>query len=212
MKIALIGATGFVGKEVLTEAVSRGHTVTALVRNPDKVPALEGVTAAKVDASDPDALGAVLAGHDLVISAFNGGWGDPDIYTKHMTGSRAIAKASEQAGIPLIAIGGAGSLHAADGSQFVDGPDFPADYKPGATAARDALDELKAGSWKNWTFLSPAFQLEPGTRRGIYRTGLDSPVVDEEGTSKISASDLAVAILDEAEMPKHRGRRFTVGY
>ena len=212
MKIALIGATGFVGKEVLTEAVSRGHTVTALSRNPDKLEPIDGVTAAKVDASDAAALAQALAGHDLVISAFNGGWGDPDIYNKHLNGSRAIAAASEQAGIPLITVGGAGSLHAPDGSQFVDGPDFPADYKPGATAARDALSELEAGSWKNWTFVSPAFQLEPGTRRGIYRTGLDSPVVDDEGTSRISAPDLAVAILDEAELPKHRGRRFTAGY
>ena len=212
MRIALIGATGFVGKEVLTEAVSRGHTVTALVRNPEKVEPLAGVTAVKVDASETEALAQALAGHDLVISAFNGGWGDPDLYNKHLNGSRAIAQASEQAGIPLITVGGAGSLHAPDGSQFVDGPDFPADWKPGATAARDALSELKAGSWKNWTFVSPAFQLEPGERHGIYRTGLDSPVVDDEGTSKISAPDLAVAILDEAEMPKHRGRRFTVGY
>lgn len=212
MKIALIGATGFVGKEVLTEAVSRGHTVTALVRSPEKVEATEGVTATKVDSSDAEALAQALAGHDLVISAFNGGWGDPDLYTKHLAGSRAIAAASEKAGLPLITVGGAGSLYAPDGSQFVDGPDFPADWKPGATAARDALTELKAGAWKNWTFVSPAFQLEPGTRRGIYRTGIDSPVVDDAGTSKISAPDLAVAILDEAEFPKHRGRRFTVGY
>jgi putative NADH-flavin reductase len=94
----------------------------------------------------------------------------------------------------------------------VDGPDFPADWKGGATAARDALAELKAGSWKNWTFVSPAFNLAPGTRRGIYRTGLDAPVMDDTGASTISAPDLAVAILDEAELPKHRGRRFTVGY
>ncbi|GHD09948.1 NAD(P)-dependent oxidoreductase [Tianweitania populi] len=212
MKIALIGATGFVGKEVLTEAVSRGHTVTALVRNPEKVEAIEGVTAAKVDASDAAALAQALAGHDLVISAFNGGWGDPDIYNKHLNGSRAIAAGSEQAGIPLITVGGAGSLYAPDGSQFVDGPDFPADYKAGATAARDSLSELKAGSWGNWTFVSPPFHIEPGTRRGIYRTNLDSPVTDDAGASTISAPDLAVAILDEAEMPKHRGRRFTVGY
>lgn len=212
MKIALIGATGFVGSAVLEEATSRGHDVKAIVRDTAKVPTASRVTAIKADVNDVKELEKVIAGSDVVISAFNGGWGDADIYNKHLKGSRAIAKAAESAGIRLITVGGAGSLYAPDGTQFVDGDAFPADWKAGATAARDALNELKAGSWQGWTFVSPPFELAPGERTGKYRTGLENPVFNDQGQSKISASDLAVALVDEAEKPKHKGQRFTVAY
>jgi putative NADH-flavin reductase len=212
MKIALIGASGFVGAAILKEAVARGDAVTAIVRNPGKVEQAKGVTAVAADVAGATRLAALLKGQDVVISAFNGGWGDPDIYARHLAGSKAIAQAARQAGVRLIEIGGAGSLVAPDGSQFVDSPDFPAAYKDGARAARDALKELQQGGWKDWTFLSPPFTLAPGQRTGKYRLGLDNPVFDEKGDSHISVEDLAVAVLDEAEAPKHVGKRFTVGY
>jgi len=212
MKIALIGASGFVGGALLKEAVSRGHTVTAIVRTPDKVAREKGVSAVKADVTDAKALAALLKGHDVVVSAFNGGWGDPDIYAKHLAGSKAIAEAAEAAGVRLVVIGGAGSLVAPDGSQFVDSPDFPAAYKDGALAARDALEALRQGGWANWTFISPPFTLVPGERTGKFRLGLDNPVFDDKGESHISVEDLAVAAIDEAETPKHTGKRFTVGY
>jgi putative NADH-flavin reductase len=212
MKIALIGASGFVGKAVLKEASSRGHTVTALVRNPDKVEKLAGVTAKQVDVTDTKALAQALAGQDAVISAFNGGWGDPDIYNKHLNGSKAIADAAKAAKVRVIVVGGAGSLLAPDGSQFVDSPDFPAAYKDGALAARDALKALRSETGLEWSFLSPAFVLSPGERTGKFRYGSDQPVFDANNESKISVEDLAVVLVDEAETAKHTGKRFTVGY
>jgi len=212
MKIALIGASGFVGAAVLKEAASRGHTVTALVRNPGKVEQLAGVTAKQVDVTDSKALAQALAGQDVVISAFNGGWGDPDIYRKHLEGSKAIADAAKAAKVRVIVVGGAGSLQAPDGSQFVDSPDFPAAYKDGARAARDALKALRNETGLEWSFLSPAFVLAPGERTGKFRYGGDQPVFDAKNESKISVQDLAVALVDEAETPKHTGKRFTVGY
>jgi putative NADH-flavin reductase len=212
MKIALIGASGFVGAAVLKEASSRGHTVTALVRNPGKVEQLAGVTAKQVDVTDSKALAQALAGQDVVISAFNGGWGDPDIYRKHLEGSKAIADAAKAAKVRVIVVGGAGSLQAPDGSQFVDSPDFPAAYKDGARAARDALKALRNETDLEWSFLSPAFVLAPGERTGKFRYGGDQPVFDAKNESKISVQDLAVALVDEAETPKHTGKRFTVGY
>ncbi|MBN9244125.1 MAG: NAD(P)-dependent oxidoreductase [Mesorhizobium sp.] len=212
MKIALIGASGYVGGALLKEAAGRGHAVTAIVRNPAKVAEQAGVTAIKADVTDAKALADLLKGHDVVVSAFNGGWGDPDIYTKHMAGSKAIAAAAEAAGVRLVEIGGAGSLRAPDGSQLVDSPDFPAGYKDGARAARDALTALQKGDWKDWTLVSPAITLAPGQRTGKYRLSLDNPVFDAKGESHISVEDFAVAVLDEAETPKHFGERFTVGY
>lgn len=212
MKIALIGASGFVGGALLKEAASRGHSVTAIARNPDKIETVDHVAAVKGDVTDSAALAKILAGHDVVISAFNGGWGDPDIYNKHLAGSRAIAAAAKAAGTRLVAIGGAGSLHAPDGSQFVDSAEFPAEYKQGAKAARDALGELRNETQLDWTFVSPPFSLAPGDRTGKYRVSGDTPVFDDKGNSAISVADLAVAVLDETETPAHRRQRFTVGY
>ena len=212
MKIALIGASGFVGSAILKEASARGHSVTALVRNTDKVERLAGVTVKQLDINDSRALTAALAGHDVVISAFNGGWGDPAIYDKHLGGSRSIAAAAKSADTRLIAVGGAGSLEAAPGQQLVDSPQFPAEWKQGALAARDALDELRKESELQWTFVSPAIHLVPGAKTGSYRLGGDQPVFDAGGESKISVGDLAAAILDEAERPQHIGKRFTLGY
>lgn len=212
MKIAIIGATGFIGSALVEEAASRKHSVKALARSVEKIKVLDGVTAVQSDVADTTALADSLAGHDIAISAFNGGWGDPEIYAKHIAGSRSIAEAAKKAGVRLIAVGGAGSLHAPDGSQFVDGPEFPAAYKDGALAARDALNELRAGSGLDWAFVSPPFFLKPGERSGQYRLGGDTPVINAAGESTISVADLAVAILDEAEAPRHRNQRFTVGY
>ena len=213
MKIALIGATGFVGSEILKEAVARGDSVTALVRSPDKVEKLKGVTAVEADATNTSDLAAKLKGHDIVISAYNPGWTNPDIKAVHIAASKSITAATKQAGISrLIVIGGAGSLYAPDGTQFVDGEGFPAEYKEGALGARQALNDLRGETALDWSFVSPPFHLAPGPRTGKYRLGKDNPVFDAEGNSAISASDLAVAIVDEAEKPKHSRERFTVGY
>jgi putative NADH-flavin reductase len=213
MKIALIGATGFVGQEVRKEAVSRGHVVTALVRNPGKVENLDGVTAVEADALNTADLAAKLEGHDIVVSAYNPGWNNPDIKAIHIAASQSITAATKQAGISrVIVIGGAGSLVAPDGSQFVDGEGFPAEYKEGALGARQALADLRGETALDWSFVSPPFHLASGPRTGKYRLGKDNPVFDAEGNSAISVSDLAVAILDEAEAPKHTRERFTVAY
>ncbi|RZS83683.1 hypothetical protein EV217_2428 [Phyllobacterium myrsinacearum] len=213
MKIALIGATGFVGKELLQEAVSRGHSVTALVRNPGKVEQREGVKAVKADVLDAADLTEKLKGHDIVLSAYNPGWGEPDIQAIHVKASKAITEAAKQAGVKrLIVIGGAGSLLNQEGKQFVDGPDFPAEYREGALGARQALNDLKTENGLDWSFVSPPFALVPGARTGTYRLGKDNPIFNAEGHSTISVADLAVAILDEAEAGKHIRLRFTVGY
>ena len=212
MKIALVGASGFVGSAVLKEAISRGHTVTAIARNAAKVGAGPNVTVEAADVGDTGRLGEIFAANDVVISAFNGGWGDADIHAKHLKGSRDIAEAAKAAGKRLIVVGGAGSLYAPDGSQFVDQPDFPAEWREGARAARDVLAELRGGEWKDWTFVSPAFVLAPGNRTGKFRLSGESPVFDEKGESRISVEDLAAALVDEAETPRHTGKRFTLGY
>jgi len=216
MKIALIGATGFVGSKLLREALTRGHHVTAIVRDPAKLTEQsENLTVVTGDVNQVAETAAQLAGHDVVINSFNAGWTNPNLYHDFLQGSRNIEAATEQSGTKrLIAIGGAGSLYV-DGQQLVDGPDFPANIKPGATAARDYLNELKKNDSLDWTFVSPAIEMHPGIdtgRTGHYRLGLDSPVFNAEGRSILSGEDLALVILDEAEQPKHSRQRFTAAY
>ncbi|HWD13592.1 NAD(P)-dependent oxidoreductase [Pseudochrobactrum sp. sp1633] len=211
-KIAIIGASGYVGSALLNEAAKRGHQVSALVRHPEKISANANISAVKADVLDTDALAKLLAGHDLVISAYNPGWQEADIRNIHIKGSRSITEAVKKAGIKrLIAVGGAGSLEI-NGAQLVDSPEFPAEYKEGALGARQALNDLKAENELDWSFISPAILLVPGEATGTFRLGKDSPVFDDKGESKITVGDLAVAILDEAEQGKHIRQRFTAAY
>lgn len=213
MKLALIGATGFVGSKVLTEALHRGHQVTALSRHPEKLPAHPHLASKKVDAYDAGQVATAVAHHDAVISAFNPGWSNPDIYNLHVNGSRAIQAGVKQAGVKrLLVVGGAGSLEVAPGVQLVDTPEFPAQWKQGALGAREALNLLKQETALDWTFVSPAVFLEPGQRTGKFRLGGDQVLMTPQGPGKLSVEDLAVAILDELEKPQHLRRRFTAAY
>ncbi len=214
MKIALIGATGFVGAAVLKEALNRGHEVTAIARNTDKITSTaEALTRKAGNVEHKEEVKTLVAGHDAVVSSYNAGWTNPNLYDDFLKGSQAILDGTKEAGVSrLIVVGGAGSLYAAPGVQLVDTPQFPADWKAGATAARDFLNVIKKETTIDWTFLSPAIELTPGERTGHYRTELESPVFDEKGKSRISVEDLAVAIVDELESPKFAQKRFTVGY
>lgn len=217
MKIVLIGASGFVGSTVLKEALNRGHQVTAIVRHPEKISVQnDRLSVVRSDVMDTAALAEQIKGSDIVISAYNAGWTNADLYSEFLKGSQSIQEATKRSGVKrLIVVGGAGSLFIAPGVQAVDTPEFPADWKPGALAARDYLNLLQKEDQLDWTFISPALEMHPGTprqRTGVYRAGLDNPVFDSNNKSTISVDDLAVAIVDEAEYPKHIRRRFTVAY
>ncbi len=206
MKIALIGATGFVGSSILSESLDRGHDVTAIVTNPEKLPThpnLKGVTA---DVAERERLASLIAGHDVVISAFNPG------KDAHGTGTRSIIEAVKQSGGRLVAVGGAGTLEVAPGQRLVDQPDFPAEWKDGSLKTAAFLDDLRGETELNWTFLCPAAMLAPGERTGKYRVGADQLLTGDDGQSRISIQDYAVAMLDEVESPKHPQQRFSVAY
>lgn len=212
MKIALIGATGFVGAPVLSELLSRGHRVTVLARNPSKLVAQPGLTVVAADALYAAQVAKAVAGHDAVISAYNPGWSEPKIHDLFLQGSQAILDGVKQAGVKrVLVVGGAGSLYVAPGLQLVDTPPFPAEYKQGALAARELLNRIKLENTLEWTFLSPPIALAPGPRTGQYRVGADDLLPGQgDQPAGISVADLAVAIVDEMEKAQHVRRRFTV--
>jgi uncharacterized protein len=216
MKIALIGASGFVGKAILNELLSRGHSVTGIVRNPEKIAAHNNVTIVKADAFDEDAIAKAVKGNDAVVSAYNPGWANPNIYSDFIEASKSVQNGAKKSGVKrYIVIGGAGSLYVAENVQLVDIPQFPQEFKDGAKAARDYYTYLKKEKDLDWTFFSPAIEMHHGTsgvRKGTYRKGLDNPVFNENGRSVLSVEDLAVAIVDELEKPQHIKQRFTAAY
>lgn len=213
MKLALIGATGYVGAALLQEALDRGHQVTALVRHLEKLPEHPSLKGVQADVNNPVALASLLAGHDAVLSAFNPGWGVADIREQFIQGSRHILAATKQAGVSrLLVVGGAGSLYVAPGLQLIDTPNFPAEYKEGAEGARQALNMLRDEQQLLWTFLSPAALLKPGPRTGQFRLGGEQLLMHGEQPGTISVADLAVALLDETEQPQHIRQRFTLAY
>ncbi|OWW21913.1 NAD(P)-dependent oxidoreductase [Noviherbaspirillum denitrificans] len=212
MKIALIGATGFIGSAILKEVLSRGHQVTALVGHPEKLAAAPGLTPAGTDVLDRARLASQLKGHDAVISAFSG-HAQGDTYGYYVQGIRSIIDASKDADVQrLLVVGGAGSLEVAPGVQLLDTPEFPDMYRATAEGAREALKLLRAEPHLNWSMLSPSALIAPGERTGKFRLGTEQLLVNDKGDSRISVEDYAVAMVDELEKPAHQRKRFTVGY
>jgi len=206
MKVALIGATGRVGSKILTEALARNHRVTAIVRDPTKLKPQADLTIETGTVADAAGLAGLFTGHDAAISAYNPALpgGEEAI--------GAIIEAAKAAHIRLLVVGGAATLEVAPGTRVIDKPDFPAEWKAGALKTAQFLERLRRENALDWTFFSPAVLLVPGDRTGKFRLGGDQVVADASGASRISLEDYAVAMVDELEQPKHRRKRFTIGY
>ncbi|MFD8794240.1 NAD(P)-dependent oxidoreductase [Streptomyces vinaceus] len=214
-KIALFGATGTIGTRVLREALDRGHEVTAVVRDPAKLVG-SGAEMMPGDVLDPHSVAEAAVGQDVVVSAVGPGGADPAVLVtaaKSLIGG--VCTLGPDAPRPrVIVVGGAGSLRTPEGPLVSDAPGIPEPVRALMQAHAEALDFLRTVPVEEvrWTCLSPAAQIAPGTRTGTYRLGLDDLVVDEDGLSRISTEDYAVALVDEIERDGHPGKRFTVGY
>ena len=213
MKAAVIGASGQIGAFIRDEALARGHYVTAIVRHSEKITVQNPrLTVVEADILK-DRVEELVKSHDAVISAYNPGWGNPDIYKEQIEGYKAIISGVKKSGIKrLLVVGGAGTLEVAPGVQLLDRASFPEQVKKGVLATRETLYMLKEEKELEWTFLSPPASIAPGERTGHYRVGKDQLLRNKEGDSKISTQDYAIAMLDELEKPQHIRERFTVAY
>ncbi|EZI29514.1 NAD(P)-dependent oxidoreductase [Pseudomonas extremaustralis] len=202
-KIAIIGATGRAGSQLLEEALRRGHSVIAIARHTDTLAARPGVTVKQVDALDAAALQQAVSGSDVVISA------------AHFATlpAASVIDPVKKAGVKrLLVVGGAGSLLLPGGGRVIDSEGFPAEYKAEASAGAAFLDVLREEKTLDWSFLSPSAEFVEDKRTGTFRLGQDDLLVSSEGRSWISFADFAIALIDEVETPKHSRQRFTVGY
>lgn len=209
MNVVLYGATGMIGSRVLKELVSRGHHVTAIVRDPSKVAPQPSVTVVKGDIFDSQQVAAQAKGADAVVSAYGP---KPDAAEDVVPATRSLLAGLKEAGVKrLIVVGGAASLYVAPGVDIIDSGKLPEEYKAVAIAHRDVLKFLRTTDL-DWTYFSPAAVIQPGERTGKFRLGDDWLVADEKGNSTISAEDYAIALVDELENPKHIRQRFTIAY
>jgi putative NADH-flavin reductase len=203
MKIAVVGASGNAGSRIVAELSRRGHTVTAIARQPERIAPQPNVIARRGDALDQGALTQLLAGHDVAISS---------IHFLDSDAAKLIGAAKDSNVGRYLVVGGAGSLEVAPGVRLVTTPGFPVAYKAEAEKGAAFLDRLLQEKQLNWTFLSPSALFTAGERTGKFRLGTDQLLTGTDGKSWISFEDFAVALADEIDRPAHIRRRFTVGY
>jgi len=195
--------------------LNRGHKVTAIVRDPAKVTASNpNLKVIQADVTDTDVLIEASKGKDAVISAYNPGWKNPNIYEETLKNYPLIVDSVKKAGVErLLIVGGAGTLFYAPGKMVMDADDVPAKLLPGIKSLGEFyLNTLRKENDIDWIFLSPAANMTPGERTGKFRIGKDDLVVDVNGDSNISVEDYAVAMVDELEQKKYHKERFTIGY
>ena len=197
------------GSRILTELLSRGHEVTAVVRDANKIKEQKGLRIVQGDVSSAQEIAEKIKGVDAVVSAY----APPPDDTNQLLGvTQNFVDAVEIAGIPrLLHVGGAASLEVAPGLTLLDSGHLPEPWLPIATSHVKALEILRA-STINWTYFSPAAYFEPGERTGKFRLGKDSLIANDKQESRISMEDYAIALADELESPAHQRERFTIGY
>lgn len=212
MKVAVIGASGWIGGEVVRELERRGHDVTAVGRDEARLAGI-GSRQIALDATDAGALVGGLLGHDAVVSSVTDrSTADRSAIPRTV---RALIEAMPRVGIyRLVVVGGGGSLQAAPGTRFVDLPGFPEEYRAEALAQAEALDLLqRTGGDLDWSYFSPPpANFVPAERTGAYHAEAgDLPVVDADGEARLGSGDFASALVDELEQPRFGGQRFTAG-
>lgn len=216
--VVLIGASGFVGNAILNELLERGHRVTAVVRNTSKITAKsENLEVKEIDVENAPAIIEAMKGKDAVISAYNPGWSNPNMYEDTLRVYPKILEEVKESGVKrLLIVGGAGSLFVKPGLRLVDTGTLPEAWLPGVKSmAKFFLETLVNEKELDWVFFSPAANLgnlTTGVRTGKFRLGKDNLIVDEKGESFISVEDYAMAMVDELEQENHHHERFTIGY
>lgn len=221
MKIAVIGASGKVGRRVVSEAESRGHEVTKVRSEKSRqngVSETQGYRFA--DVKNAEQIAAAVAGHDAVVVSVHLDMNDPESHfddpAAHEQMARATLAGLEQAGVlKAVIVGGSGSLLVPPGVMYALSPDFPSLYYAHASAQTHGWEVTRdAETAVQWSYACPAFRihLDPGERTGVFRVGGDYLMSDDNGESRISYEDFAIAIVDEIEAPKHVHKMFTAAY
>ncbi len=220
LDIIVFGASGRVGSRIATEALNRGHRVTGVSRSLGRLTEThERYTKVQGDVMDPASIAELVSGFDAVVSAIGGNNPDSedpaDSYPARagLALIEALGQLGAEAPRFIVVGGGSTTLESSPGVRIVDETDIPTGSRGARILGhRIVLDALKDVSEFRWTFASPALTMSPGERTGIFRIGGSVVIRDDQGESRISMEDFAVALVDELEDPQHIGRQMTVAY
>lgn len=213
MKVSVFGATGHIGRCIVTELLARGHEVTGISRKAASSASPPGLTMKTGDVTDPGTVIELVAGHHAVASAVGPTLGVDNDEEILVGATLSLIAALRKTDVRrLVVVGGAGSLTAAPGQRLIDSPHFPAMWKANALAQSAALELYREVDDLDWTYVSPAAMIEPGERTGNYRVGGDELMVDAIGHSRISTEDYAAAFVHELENGSAVRRRISVAY
>ena len=221
LNILVYGATGKIGTHVVTEALDRGHAVTAVSRNPARITRRhENLSAVKGDLLDTDSIRDLATGQDVVIISVRGIIGDsktPESALQWIAVKNVVDTLRDMGDDAprLIHVGGSGTLEVRPGVLYADKLPrlfLPKDLELEIQGQILALDYLRSVEDVNWTYATPPKNLTNGRRKGSYRTGGDRMLEDERGRNLVSRADFAVALVDEAESAAHSMQRFSVAY
>jgi len=212
-RISVIGGTGYAGSAVVREAAKRGHEVTALSRTAPEVPVV-GVTYVTGSVLDADGLRGAVEGFDVVFEALSP---RGDMAGKVEAVIDDLIALADGAGVRLGVLGGVSSvLVGPDGPRLIDVSDPAPEVLPEIRLGLDKLEAMKASPESlDWFYVSPAAEFGawvPSTETGHYRISDDVLLNGPDGTSEISAGDLAIAVVDEFEHPTYHRRRFHVAH
>lgn len=209
MRIVLFGASGNIGSRIKAEALARGIAVTAVARDPAKIPAAPGLEIVRGDIGEPASYSGSLRGADAVVSAIAPSFADPAPFVDL---NRALLGAAREAGSGrVVVVGGASTLDDGTGRRLLDTGIFPPDWMPYLKAHATVLALLKDGPVA-WTYFSPAMEIGPGGRTGSYRTGGNVVIKDAAGASRISYEDYAAALVEELLEPRFLWAHCTAAY
>jgi putative NADH-flavin reductase len=210
MKLVMFGPTGMIGSRILSEALSRGHTLTAVTRDPSRISfSQEKLSVVVGNALDFESVTNAVNGYDAVISAIGSAGSSPEVI---VSAARALVRGLQCGGMRrLVVVGGAGVLDVAPNVRLMDSSNFFEEYRPLAQAHLEAY-KLYQASDLDWTFVCPAAEIAPGERTGNFQVGSNQLLINSQGESRISAEDYAIAFMNEVEQPQYIHQRMTVAY
>lgn len=206
MKVAVICSNGKAGKMIVAEALAAGLDVTGFARDENKSAAQKFVKKDLFALTKED-----LAGFDAVVDAF-GAWAENDL-PNHGKSLKHLCDLLSGTKTRLLVVGGAGSLYVNKEHtlQVMDTPDFPAMFKPLATAQGNALADLRKRDDVLWTFVSPAGDFradEPKSGKWIW--GGEELTLNSKGESIIGYADYAAAFVEEIIGGKNIQKRISL--
>lgn len=218
MNIVVLGGTGYTGSNVVSEAVKRGHHVTAVSRTaPTDDQRVEGVDYVTGSVLDPQVQEQVVDGADVILAALfpKGEMAGrlPDLYSD-------LARLASEHGARFGAVGGFSSLRRKDGApRIAEVEKMPAEYAAFEAIATEMMVVLQnfetLPDGIDWFYVAPAEKYgswASGEARGEFRVGGDVAFFDADGVSAIGGADFATAIADEIERPQRRRAVMSVAY